>query len=237
MAAVALGFGAVAMSYRRFAEVRTRFISHLRTAAPEMTVEGLTEAGLTVQILGVPVGVDLASLFRRRARGLSDAAWYDQIVAGLREHVPAPQTPPYPLVQDRILPLLKPAAYVEVFDHYPPTHRLVWRRLVPGVVITYVIASIHQLTVVTGAARERWGLAAEALHAVAMTNLRRETLRVIAELGGPRHVYEHTDAFDATRILVADLVVPRDVEDPLLAIPEETVLFVAPAAERARLAG
>lgn len=232
----ALAISAVAISYRRFADLRSRFADYARTAAPEMTIEAPTDTGWRLRILGAEVNLDLASLARRRPRGQAERAWFDQIIDEIRATIPAPRVPPFALVRDQIVPLLKPVGYVEVFERYPQGQRLIWRTLSDHVRITYAVSGIHQFTAITDAALAAWSLTADALHALALENLRAQTRRLLDEIGGPRRRYEHLDGMDATRLLVADLIVPPDITDALLAIPEETVLLAAPAAERADLA-
>ncbi|MDR7556437.1 MAG: hypothetical protein QN157_12635 [Armatimonadota bacterium] len=224
-----------AVAYRRVTRTRARLLAYLRETAPEVVVTRLTPLGFVAEILGVPMEVDLASLLRRRPR-VPEAAWFAQILAGMRSRLPVPAPPPLPLVQDRIMPLLRSQADVNVFAHYPPPLRLVVRPLVDGVVITYVIGSTDRYTAITRGALEAWGLSVEALHALAIENLRRHTHHVLAEIGGPRTRYEHLDRYDATRVLAPDLVVPADVHDPVVAFPEETVLLVTPAAQASALA-
>lgn len=232
----AIAVSAVAWSYRRFAGVRARLVEYLGQAAPEMTVRALTKVGFVAVALGSEVDVDLATLARRRPRGMSEREWFDQVLDGIRARVPVPQAPPYPLVMDRLMPLLKPAAYVRIFEHYPPALRLAWRALASEVAITYVIAGTHQRTLVTARALEAWQIEVETLHAQAVANLRAQTAHMLEEIGGPRARYEHLDGSEATRILVADLIVPHDVTDPVIAIPEETMLLIAPEQDRAALA-
>jgi hypothetical protein len=223
--------------YRRFVRLRSGFVAHIEREAPEMTVRGTTATGVRVEILGVGADIDLASLARRRPKGLSNAQWFAHVADELRAQAPRPNIPPLALVQDRILPMLRPTGYARLFDHYRPAQRMAWRSVDAHVAVTYVVTGMHQVTAVTEAAREAWALTGQALHDLAVTNLRAETAHVLAELNGPRRVYEHIDAFDATRLLVADMLVPDDVGDPVFAIPEETVLALAPRVEQARLAG
>jgi len=68
----AIAVSAVAWSYRRFAGVRARLVEYLGQAAPEMTVRALTEVGFVAVALGSEVDVDLATLARRRPRGMSE---------------------------------------------------------------------------------------------------------------------------------------------------------------------
>lgn len=232
----ALGAGIFAWSYRRFGRTRAQLMDYLRTAAPEMTVLRLTNLGFTVHVLGADVDVDLATLARRRPDRLSDNQWYEMVADGIRAQIPAPSPAPYPLVEDRLMPLLKSEAYVALFERYPPALRLAWRRVSSDLAVTYVIAAADRRTTVTRAMLEAWGIDTEALHQRAVDNLRKQTVHLLAELGGPRVRYEHIDGYDATRILVPDLIVPTEIIDPLVGIPEETVLLVAPSSDRTVLA-
>jgi hypothetical protein len=234
--AAALGIAVVASSYRRFAAIRARLLDRLPDAAPEMTVDGLTDAGFRVRVLGAEVDVDLATLIRRRPRATDEPRWVQDVIDGIRGRIPLPDIPPLALVQDRIVPQLKPSAYVEVFEHYPAGRRMIWRPLTQGVGITYVITGVHQFTAVTDAALDAWRQTPDALHALAVRNLRVQTAHLLAEIGGPRARYEHLDGLDATRILVPDLIAPPGIADPLAAIPEESVLLIAPASAREALA-
>ena len=231
-----LAAAAVMWSYKRFAATRARLLDYIKTAAPEITVVSLTDIGFTAQVLGTEIDVDLAALARRRPTGISDYEWFDRVIAGLRAQVPVPGAPPYLLIRDRIVPQLKPRGYVEIFEQYPPAHRLVWRPFVPGVAITYVINNPHDRIAVTVQTLEVWGESPDALHTLAVENLRANTAHLLTELDGPQARYEHLDGLDATRILVADLLVPPGIADPVIAIPEETVMLIATASEQAALA-
>ncbi|MDR7417511.1 MAG: hypothetical protein QN178_01215 [Armatimonadota bacterium] len=233
---VALAAGAVASSYRRFAGVRSRLLAHLSRAAPEITVTALTDTGFRARALGTEIDLDLATLLRQRPRDRAEPGWFDEIVSGMRARVPVPEAPPFALVQDRVLPQLKPADYVAVFEHYPPAQRLVSRPLDGGVAVTYVIGGVHQYTAVTQHTLGAWRQTADTLHALALENLRAQTRHLLEDIGGPRRRYEHLDGLDATRLLVAEMLVPAGVDDPLVAIPEESVLLVAPSGECASLA-
>jgi hypothetical protein len=226
---------AAAWWQRKLARLRRDFTDFIRVEAPEMTVRGATPTGISVEILGVGADVDLASLARRRTPGRSDAQWFAEVADGLRARAPRPSLPPLALVQDRIMPLLRPARYARLFDRYGPAQRLAWREVDAEVACTYVVTGMHQVTSVTVAARDAWGMTAQALHAQAVANLRAQTAHVLSELEGPRRVYEHIDVFDATRLLVAEMLVPAGVHDAVFAIPEETVLALAPREQRAAL--
>ncbi len=224
------------LAYLRFLRTRGRLLSYLREAAPELIVRTLTATGFTAVVLGNEVTLDLASLLRRRRRAMPEREWFDQVLEAIRAQAPVAPLPPYALVIDRVLPLLKPEAYARVFERYRPALHLAWRPLPGGIAVTYVIAGRHQRTVITAGALETWQIDMETLHTQAVTNLRAQTAHLLEEIGGRRARYEHLDGADATRILVADLIVPREIADPVIAIPEETVLWIAPVAGRASLA-
>lgn len=232
----ALAAGAFAWSYRRFSAIRARLIEHIRTAAQEMTVAGTTDVGLTVQVLGTEIDVDLATLARRRPPALAEPEWFERVIDGIRAQVPVPAAPPYPLVIDRLMPQLKPIDYVRIFERYPGPLRLAWRPFASGVAVTYVIAGGDRRTTVTSDMIQAWEISLDTLHAQAVDNLRKQTVHMLGELGGAQTRYEHLDGFDATRILVSDLIVPVEIADPLVAIPEETVLLIAPGADGKALA-
>jgi hypothetical protein len=221
--------------HTRFRQLRRDFVAFVSREAPEMTVGGTTPTGVLIEVLGVGSNVDLASLARQRPSGLTNAQWFAHITDGLRSRAPQPGIPPLALVQDRILPLLRPTGYARLFDRYGPAQRMVWRALDDGVAVTYVVTGMHQVTSVTEAARDAWTMTGQALHDLAIVNLRAHTAHVLAEMDGPRRVYEHVDVFDATRLLVGDMLVPADVKDPVFAVPEETVLAIAPRAEQTDL--
>lgn len=225
LAAALLAWGG--SSYRRFIKTRERFLRHLEIAAPEMARGALTASGFVVQVFGVDIDVDFATLARRRLPKTSEGDSFDRIIDDIRAQMRAPAVPPYPLVADRVLPLLKPAAYVGLFERYPDALRLQSSPFAPGVDVTYVIAGPDRRTAVTLGMVRTWGVSRETLHRRAVENLRVQTRHMLAEMGGPRTRYEHIDGYDATRILIADLILPPGVAAPLLAIPEETVLLMA----------
>jgi hypothetical protein len=232
----ALALGAVVLSRRRLAGVRSRLLTYLAAAAPEMAAVGPTATGIRVRVLGTEIEVDLVTLLRRRPRAGPETVWFDDVLAGIRARVPLPDVPPLALVEDRIMPLVKPRDFVALFERYPAAQRLVSRPLTAGVEITYTIRGVHQLTAVTRRALDTWRLPPDSLHTLAVANLRTQTAHLLEEIGGPRHRYEHLDGLDATRILVADMLVPPGVEKPVAAIPEESVLLLAPAAGAGTLA-
>ena len=199
-----------------------RLRNRLRAAldgTPDIRVTDYTSTGMKVTVSGYPLRTSLLRhLFRPASVG--------EIADALRARVPAMTIPPFGLVRDRIFPVLKHTTTLP-----PPTGYMVENRImrVPfdeAIVVAYAIEGQFQITYVTEGMLSRWALPRDALHTLALDNLRAKTNHVLAEIGGPRREYAALDGFDAARLLVADLIIPPGVTDPVLAIPHEHALLI-----------
>ena len=220
---------------RRYDGFRFWAVARLRDVYPDLAVEHETPAEITGRLAGVPVRLDLASLFRQ-LKGHPGGAALDQVVDAMRAALPAPESPPFHSVRAAVLPLIKPAAFAEVYRRYPPVLHLVTLAFAEGLVVVYVILGFQQIIYVTTGMQQAWQTTTEELHRLALENLRRRTEHLLMELGGPQAAYAHLDGFEAARILIPDLVTPPGVADPLLAIPDEHILLAGGARDAARLA-
>jgi hypothetical protein len=219
-----------------FVRFRDRFRAYL-AGHPDIEWGADTSNGLICAVSGFPLEVDLLEtyVFHLRRRE-PERVSFDRLVAGLRHRVPPTVPPPLPLVEDRILPLIKREADLVRSAGYRRQHRPVCSPFVDGLVVTYVIEGQFRLTVVTEGMRSAWGLETDALHALALANLRTKTAHLLDELGGPRTEYIALDGFDAARLLVAELIIPPGIADPVLAIPHEHACLIAAAADAGGLA-
>lgn len=231
-----LGLLALWALRRQFLRVRAQALASLRGRHPDLTVVGETPEGAIVRLAGVEVRLDLASFFRRSG-GRADPAALDRLVDEIRAALPPPQPPPLQRVRGHLLPLIKPAAFVALYRRYPPALQLTAQPFAEALAVIYAIEGFHQITYVTDGMLRTWELSAEELHRLALANLRRRTVHLLEELGGPRTIYESLDGFEATRILVPDLVTPLDLEPAVAAIPHEHLLLIAGRDGAARLAG
>lgn len=231
LAAAALGVAGTVAVWVRYRRFRADVLARLRTTHPDVRVVRAVPGGLLLDLAGVRVRLDLISLFRL-ARGRSAEAAVDDTVDRVRATLPPPRPAPLALVRDRLLPLLKPAAVAATLRRYPPAYHPVTRPFPAGLVVLYVVESLHQVTYVTAAMTDAWGMGADDLHALALENLRRRTRHVLEEIGGPQRTYDHLDGFDAARLLVPDLVVPAEIARPVMAIPDEHCLLVGDDSER-----
>ena len=227
---------AAVMVHRGFVRFRGRVRASLTQTADIQWVRD-TAAGMVCAVLGYNLEIDLLSTYAVRwRRRLSEAALFEELAAALRQQVPPVVPPPFPLVRDRVIPLLKRTAALPPLTGYVHENRMVRRTLDDQISIVYVIEGHHRMTLVTEAMPEAWQITLDELQQLAVRNLRARTRHILDEIGGPRAEYVSLDGFDAARLLVADLMVPAGVVDPLLAIPHEHACLIAPTAERHQIA-
>ncbi|MGH7418876.1 MAG: hypothetical protein ACREKB_13980 [Candidatus Rokuibacteriota bacterium] len=220
---------------RRLTAFSLEALALLRSRHPDIDVVRKTPGGAILRVAGMEVRVDLASLYRRwGGRVQPDAV--DRLAGEVRAGLPPLHSPALTRAQPHLLPLIKPQAFVEVYDRYPPAFHLVARRFAGDLAVVYVSEGFHQITYVTVGMRAAWELPADDLHVIAVANLRRRTAHLLAELGGPREVYEHLDGFEAARILTPDLITPPGLAPAVAAIPHEHLLLVAGSGDAPRLA-
>jgi len=235
VAAVIIAAAAIATQVG-FSRFRRRVRAHLAHTA-DIEWRRDTPTGAAVAVCGYHLDTDLLSTYVYRLRRRADErALLDELAAALRARVPAVSPPPFPLVRDRIFPLLKRTASLPPAAGYAAANRVVRRALDTDLSIVYVIEGQHRFTFVTEGMPAAWGVDGGALHDLAIVNLRARTRHVLEEIGGPRTEYLSLDGLDATRLLVADLIIPAGVEQPLLAIPHEHACLIGGAAQRDRLA-
>lgn len=210
-----------------FLRLRDRLRAALE-ATPDIRVTGYTLPGMTVTVSGYPLRITLLKhLLRPTPVGeLADA---------LRAQVPAMRIPPFGLVRDRIFPVLKHTTTLPPRTGYVTENRILRVPFDDAIFIAYAIEGQFQITYVTEGMRSRWALTQDALHALALQNLRAKTEHVLAEIGGPREEYSALDGFDAARLLVADLIIPPGITDPVVAIPHEHALLVHERADAGTL--
>jgi hypothetical protein len=233
--AVSLLGGTVWLLRWRFGPFRAEVLSLLRSRHPDIAMVRETPEGAILRVAGVEVRLEVVSLYRRwRGRARPDAV--DGLAGAIRADLPPIRPQALTSVRPHLLPLIKPQSFIALYDHYPSAFRLAVRRFAEGLAIVYAAEAVHQITYVTGAMLEAWGLPADQLHAIALANLRRRTAHLLEELGGPQTVYEHLDGFEAARILVPELVTPPALQPALAAIPHEHLLLIAAADEAPRLA-
>jgi hypothetical protein len=232
LAAALLGVAAV---YGTFLTFRQRARRHL-SRQPDIAWRRNTPAGMVCAVLGYPLEVDLSVTFAYRwRRRAAEPALFDDLAHTLRARVPPVAPAPFPLVRDRILPLIKRIDALPPPDGYRPENLLLRRALDADILVVYAIEGPFQVTYVTAGMAEAWSVDAAAVHALALDNLRARTRHLLAEIGGRQREYIALDGFDAARILVADLIIPEEVADPVIGIPHEHACLIADRSQQAAL--
>jgi len=237
--AVLLLLAAAGIAVVRYSLGFLRFRARVRAAldaTPDIRWQRWTGRGLAVAVSGYALELDLIPTYlHARLPRVRERALLEELADALRRRIPPGAIPPLPLVRDRILPVLKPVRALPPDRGYLPENVLIRRALDPEVSIAYVMEGQFRMTYVSAGMLRAWDLGADALHALAVENLRERTAHLLDEIGGPRREYVALDGYDASRLLVADLLVPPGLRDPLFAIPHEHACLLAPAGERAAL--
>ena len=133
-------------------------------------------------------------------------------------------------VRELIMPMLKPADYIQPDG---PTARLVGRDWLDTVIICYVIRGTKTFRFVTDYDLNRWGMDLEQLHALAVENLARMPWPDRIEGSGPSGrrvgIVSTRDSFDAARLLHPELhhLFSQVLGSPFLAgVPDRDTLVV-----------
>jgi uncharacterized protein YtpQ (UPF0354 family) len=133
----------------------------------------------------------------------------------------------------RVMPILKPLELlVSVRERELPM--LVYRPFLANLMIAYVISEGKRLAYINEPHLERWQVSAHDLHAQAIANLRRctdEAGSYTATGEGTQHliVFNTQDGFDATRLLLPDLLAELRGQFPgrmVIGIPNRDFLIL-----------
>jgi hypothetical protein len=237
--ALALFFAAAGVAVVRYGIGFLRFRARLRAAldaTPDIQWQRWTGRGLVAAVSGYPLELDLVPTYLHlRLRRPREQTLFADLADALRSRVPSAAVPPLLLVRDRILPVLKGRGTLPPERGYAAENILARRPLDDEVTVAYVIEGQFRMTYITRGMLEPWNMDGDALHALALENLREQTRHLLREIGEPRREYAALDGYDAARLLVADLLVPPDVADPLFAIPHEHLCLIAPSDRRREL--
>ena len=237
--AVALLLAAIGVAVVRHSLGFMRFRARVRTSldgTPDIRWHRWTRRDLAVTVSGYALELDLIPTYLYlRLRRPRESALLSELADELRRRVPPGAVPPLLLVRDRLLPVLKRADTLPPDTGYVPENALARRALDDDISVAYVVEGQFRMTYVTRRMLHAWELDGDTLHSLALENLRGKTRHLLEEIGGPRREYVALDGYDAARLLVADLLVPPDVTDPLFAIHHEHACLIAPADQQEEL--
>lgn len=142
-------------------------------------------------------------------------------------------------LRGRVYPMLKPIRLLlSVRERNLPM--IVYRHFLADLIIAYVIEEPSSVAYIGEQHLERWGLAEHELHEQALANLRRRTVErgeyTVTGEGAQRLViFNAQDGFDATRLLLPDLIEPWGKDLPgsiVIGIPNRDFLIIFSDADR-----
>ncbi len=149
----------------------------------------------------------------------------------------------FAVLRGRVLPMLKPISLL-LLVHERQLPMLVYRPFLADLIITYVIDEPARLVYLNEQHLERWGLAEHELYSEALANLRRRTEErgtyTVTGQGATRLIiFKAQDGFDATRLLLPDLLGRWRSELPgnlVIGVPDRDFLILFSDADREVLA-
>jgi len=196
-------------------------------------VLGRDDLRLRLRVHGVEMTADLGNFFSAYTR---DPAQLDTIarnfVAATLGLVPSREISDYTALAERIYPMLKPInLLVKVREQNLPM--LAYREFLAALMIVYVIDEQRSVTFINESHLERWEVSVAEIHERAIQNLRRRTLEqvdfVTVGAGDQRiFIFNSRDGYDATRLLLADLLATWARELPgnlVIGIPNRDFLI------------
>jgi uncharacterized protein YtpQ (UPF0354 family) len=140
--------------------------------------------------------------------------------------------PPFAQLAPRVMPMLKrPDVLAQVRERKLPM--LVWTSFLADLIITYVVDEARSLSYINEEQLEQWELGEQELHAQAVANLRQRTIEkaqvtTVGEGAQRLYIYSSLDGYDATRLLLPDLMQDWQRELPgqiVIGIPNRDFLI------------
>lgn len=163
----------------------------------------------------------------------------ETLLTSLRNYNPARAITSFDELRERVYPMLKPITLlVTIRERSLPM--IVYRPFLADLIISYVIEEPGSVAYISEQHLERWGLAEHELHERAMANLRRRTVErgshtVTGEGDRRLVIFDAQDGFDATRLLLPDLIEPWAAGLPgalVVGIPNRDFLIIFSDADR-----
>ena len=209
------------------------YIERRLTLNDALTVMGRSGMELHLRAGGVDKILDLHNFYAAYSR---DPALLDVVVQNLvgmaLGAAPDRSATDYAELADRVYPMLKPIVLLaEVRERRLPM--LAYREFLADLIITYVIDEGRSVTFINEEHLDHWGVSVQDLHKQAIENLRVRTLEQVdyatAGEGEQRiFIFNSADGYDATRLLLADVLVRWARELPgnlVIGIPNRDFLI------------
>ena len=188
---------------------------------------------LRLRVNGADVAADLGNFYSAYAR---DPAQLDAVVQTFAQTLlgiqPDRSASDYPELAGRVYPILKPIVMLaEVRERKLPM--LAYREFLADLMIAYVIDEERSFAYINEDHLDRWNISVQDLHEQALANLRRRTdervtYTAVGEGEQRLFIFSSGDGYDATRLLLADVLAAWAREVPgrlVIGIPNRDFLI------------
>lgn len=226
---------------------REAFADHIEAllgSVSEITLHGREGFGFKVRVGPTDIQLGLDTIYEAYLQQPAQLAQVSaNLVKALRNYNQARSITSYEALSDRILPMLKPIALLaSVRERKLPM--LAYRPFLADLIVTYVIDEPGSVAYINENHLERWQIDETSLHSKAVENLARRTREVgnYTAAGDSAQriiVFNTQDGFDATRLLLSDLLSewrPQFPGNMVIGVPNRDFLICFSDAERTVLA-
>lgn len=196
-----------AMTIEQFAG----YIEKRLTLYAEIAVLGRAGLDLRLRAGDAETTIDLSDFYAAYQRDPSQLDIVVQnLVAVATGAAPDRSTTEYAELAERIYPMLKPITLLaDVRERRLPM--LAYREFLAELIVTYVINEGRSVAFVNEEHLERWAIDVQDLHERALANLRERTRErvdyTVSGVGEQRlFIFDSSDGYDATRLLLADVI-------------------------------
>jgi uncharacterized protein YtpQ (UPF0354 family) len=225
-------------------EAFAEHIEGLLGSVSEITLRSREGFGFKLRIGPTDIQLGLDNLYAAYVQQPAQLAQVSEnLVKALRNYNQARSITSYEALSERILPMLKPIALLAtVRERKLPM--LAYRPFLADLIITYVIDEPGSVAYINENHLERWQVDEASLHSQALGNLARRTREVgnYTATGDSAQriiVFNTQDGFDATRLLLSDLLSewrPQFPGNMVIGVPNRDFLICFSDAERTILA-
>jgi Uncharacterized protein conserved in bacteria len=212
---------------------------------PDLQIVNSTEQNIEVRIRGVRIDVPVETYFQAYLKD-PDAIdnVLDKVVDDAYALVPDRSPASYEELKDRIFPMLKPIKILaDIRERNLPM--LAYQLLLNDLIVTYVIREPKSVVYINEKHLELWEVNEYTLHSQALENLRRLTnstgkYKTVGTGAQRLFVWETQDGYDATRLLLTDVLVAWQQQLPgriVIGVPNRDFLIAFSDSDRNVLEG
>lgn len=195
------------------------------------TLEG-SGLQLTLRIHGAPVRVDLAPFFHdyQGAPAQLDSI-LGRLIRSVQSYTPDHLVTNFAVLSTHIYPMLKPVELLLALRE-ANLPMLPYQLFLADLMITYVIDQQDSVSYINELHMQHWQVDIASLHEQAIANLRQRSARIdptrLGTAAHPLFLFNSQDGYDATRLLLPELLQPWRAELPgqmVLGIPHRDFLI------------